>query len=116
MVDSDEKPGTEELLARIAKLEADVARLAERAELVKNFSRLKAKVDVLWDGFMEYRNERNKWFEDAFDRIMNLEMFVFPKLFTDMSSVHRIIGLEADKNPLDSRETFPSKNNPDRTD
>src|SRR5579862_177057 len=98
----------EELLARIAKLEAEVARLTEvvneSSEMRKKLGRFTGKVNALWEGFIEYRSERNKWFEDAFDRIMNLEMFVFPNLVRDLDSVHSIIGSDAPKTPLDVRK------------
>jgi hypothetical protein len=111
MTESATNRTNEELHARLAKLEAEVARLTEIADeslkLMKTVGRLEPKLDVLWDGFLEYRSKRNEWFKDAFDRIMNLEMFVFPNLVRDMQSVHRIIGPEGEESPFDTRKTSP---------
>jgi hypothetical protein len=106
-------------LARLAKLEVQVAQLTERSEsdnrrLVKRFETLELKVRRfgdnlfnLWTDFMDRRSVVSDWFGDAFERIMHLEFFVFPNLLSDMASVHKIIGFNAELSPLDSRKTSP---------
>jgi hypothetical protein len=108
MVESTTNPANEELLARIAKLEAQVAQLteiaAETSEIRKRFGRFTIKVDVLGEAFTAFQDQVIRCNDDLYDRMMNLEMFVFPNLVGDLKSVHRIIGLEAVKTPLDYRK------------
>jgi hypothetical protein len=127
MVESVETSRIEELLARLAKLEVELAQLTVRSEsdnrrLVKKFETLELKVKQLsghlsnlWSDFMDQRAAVSGRFEAAFERIMNLELFVFPNLLRDMASVHHIIGFNAEMSPLDSRKTFPrsEKEEPD---
>jgi hypothetical protein len=66
----------------------------------------------LWDDFIDVRNAQTDRVNDAFERIKNIEVSVFPNLLKDIDSVHEIIGgngVPADNNPLDSRKTSPRK-------
>jgi len=127
MAESVEKSRIEELLARLAKLEVEVAQLTKRCEsdnrrLVKRFETLELKLKQfgghlsnLWSDFMDQRAAVSDRFGAAFERIMTLELFVFPNLLSDMASVHQIIGFNAEMSPLDSRKSFPrsEKEEPD---
>jgi hypothetical protein len=66
----------------------------------------------LSENFMNHREEQSDKFRDAYDRIKNLEVAVFPNLFKDIESVHKIIGgtgVPKKNNPLDRKKTSPNK-------
>lgn len=115
MIESVTNPANEELLARIANLEAEVARLSEqaqteRAQLLGRIERLAAKVSDSDDLLLKVSKEvldKREWWKDAYDRIMNIEMFVFPNLVRDLQSVHRIIGLEDDTTACENSTSLP---------
>ena len=119
MVESVETSRIEELLARLAKLEIEIAQMSERSEvdnrqLVKRFETLELKVkrfgghlSNLWSDFMDQRSAASGYLDAAFERVMNLELFIFPNLLRDMANVHEIIGFNAEISPLDSRKTSP---------
>jgi hypothetical protein len=115
MIDGVQTAGVQELSARVARLEHELGRLRERAgetsPIVKSVERKGKRLgDLLFDlckSFIEYRRDQSKSFQEAFERIVNLEMQVFPNLVRDMKSVHRIIGSEAEGSHLDSRKTSP---------
>lgn len=119
MVESVTNLANEELLARIAKLEAGVARLSEQAQTEKaqmlgRIERIAAKVSDLHDFVLMVSKEvlaKREWWKDAFDRIMNIEMFVFPNLVSDLQAVHRIIGLEDDTRATENSTSPPLSGN-----
>src|SRR5215469_9420950 len=70
----------------------------------------------LSESVMNLDQEHSDRFREAFDRIKNLELAVFPDLLTDLESLHKVIGgtgVPAKNNPYDRRD-FSSKNIEDK--
>lgn len=93
------EPTTKELLDRIVRLEKRLTLFGDH-------------LHGLSESFMDDHKAQADRFDTAFERIKNLEVSVFPNLLADIESVHQIIGgngVPAEENPLDSRKSFPPK-------
>jgi molecular chaperone GrpE (heat shock protein) len=92
---------------KIKEQAAEIARLEARIEdLSSGLTRL-AKVAREYDELLSRQsNMIEKSVEDAFARIVNLELKVFPNLAGDIDRLHGIIGDGDNKayNPLDRRK------------
>jgi regulator of replication initiation timing len=100
MVKPHEDPNLNELVARIAHLEMDIEGLT-----------LKLEKEIKHNANMDRLNtELRKLIEndviDAFERIKNIELKVFPNLAGDIMRLNGIIGEDDGKawNPLDQRK------------
>jgi len=88
------------LQQRISKLEAEIEKLNARADRI-------AKVGMGFDETnARYCKLLNKELAEAFDRIIHLELALFPNLASDIGAIHDIIGEGEDRadNPLDHRD------------
>jgi predicted nucleic acid-binding Zn-ribbon protein len=89
-----------DLKAKIADLEAQLTKLANKHQ--RDVKALMGCDDVL----SKHRKAMNAELNDAFERIINLELTVFPHLSGDITRLNRLIG-EGDQrayNPLDFRD------------
>jgi hypothetical protein len=110
------EPSTAELLERISRLEGEIARLAKDHADIKllegQLQKLAVKLDKIakqqtdWD---RLNSRRIKLIEedqdDAFSRLKNIELKLFPELASDIARLRNIIGGDDKRqNGLDYRK------------
>lgn len=98
MTEQDDQIAT--LSARVAELEASLAKLTEKQQ--RDTNALMGCDEVL----NKHRKLNDAELTDAFERIVKLETTVFPHLVRDITDLNRIIGEDNKEafNPLDFRD------------
>jgi hypothetical protein len=122
---ASEREKLDDLLKRIARLEALVSTATPRTpdvtmkDVLKMFEILDARLSRFGDHLSYYANslaDHKQHVADAhkrtFERIKDIEAFIWPNLAADSDRVYEILGTQsipAEDNPLDSRKAFPPK-------
>jgi hypothetical protein len=91
----------------IAKLKAQIAKLDARVEELSSVLSRRMNTSMGMDQLLkQHLNLHDADLAQAFERIFNLEVKVFPNLVRDMDQLYRVIGETPDKkpNPLDQRK------------
>src|ERR1700684_40174 len=90
----------EKLKAQIKVLEGRLDKMSTESTRGQNAAR---ECDEALKKFIDLHR---RYIDEAFDRIMNIEVKIFPNLLRDINQVHDIIGDGEDKaiNPLDHRK------------
>lgn len=91
----------------VENLRQEIARLAAAVESLKSdLERAVTLADKSDELTQRHCRLLGRDLKDAFDRIINLELTVFPRLQQDVDAVYKITGEGDDKadNPLDRRD------------
>ena len=91
----------------IEKLKAQIKVLEGRLDKMNAESTRGHKAGMECDeALKKFIDLHRRYIDEAFDRIMNIEVKIFPNLLRDINQVHDIIGDGEDKsiNPLDHRK------------
>ena len=102
-----------ELLDRIVRLEKQVAKIDEEfTRFFEIYSKAASGFGKFDELLMHHCNSHDRQFEEAWARIKNLELTVFPNLAHDITALNKIIptGESDPENQLDTRNKFPWNN------